>query len=268
MHALSNIKMVGQDIKILEYSPVVKIPESEGLLVCHCSASLAEYGLTLWVVSILMYDQEFYHKKLSFSLFFVSCHMAANKVHIVSSRHLQVPKYHFCTNRNIMLCTPKNFNFFYKFQCKHSHDYSDVLFHVFTDHLMPSPSRADPEQRMREALMHFIKENKDQVNTIAAPFLKKKKLSLDEYIQFMSTPSHRGDELTIHILAIMHQKHYCIVMKSNIYYSHPNTFPSLSAVHTELVYLGNSIFQDTMTLTKKMSHLHPILTSMNHFQVT
>ena len=48
---------------------------------------------------------------------------------------------------------------------------------------MPSPRGADPEHNMREALMHFIKENRDQVNTIAAPFLKKKKLSLDEYIE-------------------------------------------------------------------------------------
>ena len=60
---------------------------------------------------------------------------------------------------------------------------------------MPSPRGADPEHNMREALMYFIKENRDQVNTIAALFLKKKKLSLDEYIQFMSTPGNQGDEL-------------------------------------------------------------------------
>ena len=82
--------MARQDVKILKYSPVVKIPESEGLLVWHCSARLREYGLTLWVVSILIYDQEFHHKKLYFSLFFVSCHVAANKEHMGASRHLQV----------------------------------------------------------------------------------------------------------------------------------------------------------------------------------
>ena len=112
MSTLFNIKVAGQDVvKTLEYSPVVNIPESEGLLVQHCSATLGEYGLTLWVVSILMYDQEFHHKKLSFSVFFVSCHVAADKEHIVASRHFQVPKYHICTTRNIMLCMPKNFNF-------------------------------------------------------------------------------------------------------------------------------------------------------------
>ena len=46
MCALSNIKMARQDIvKTLEYSPVVKIPESEGLLVWHSSARLGEYRL-------------------------------------------------------------------------------------------------------------------------------------------------------------------------------------------------------------------------------
>ena len=41
-----NIKMAGQDIKTLEYFQVVKIPESKGLLVHHCSARLGEFGLT------------------------------------------------------------------------------------------------------------------------------------------------------------------------------------------------------------------------------
>ena len=53
----------------LKYSPVVKIPETEGLLVHQCSARLGEFGLTLWVVSILMYDQEFHHRIV---FFFVS----------------------------------------------------------------------------------------------------------------------------------------------------------------------------------------------------
>ena len=51
----------------LEYSPVTKIRESEALLVRQCSFCLGEYGLTLWVVSILMYAQELHH------FFFVSC---------------------------------------------------------------------------------------------------------------------------------------------------------------------------------------------------
>ena len=94
MLALSNIKMARQDVKTLKYSPVIKIPETEGLLVRHCSARLGECGLTSWVVGILMYDQEFHYKNLFFSLS-LSCHVAANKEHIV-------PKYQICMTRNIM----------------------------------------------------------------------------------------------------------------------------------------------------------------------
>ena len=108
---------------------------------------------------------------------------------------------------------------------------------------------ADPEHRMREALMLFIKENREKVTTIAAPFLRKKKLSLDEYIAFMSIPGNRGDEPALHLLAVMSQIHYCVITKTKIYYSHPS-FNSPSDVNIALVYLGNCIFQDTTTLAK------------------
>ena len=68
-HALSKKAMTGKDIvSKLEYSPVKKIRESEALLVRQCSSHLGEYGLTLWVVSILMYVQELHN-----FFFFVSC---------------------------------------------------------------------------------------------------------------------------------------------------------------------------------------------------
>ena len=57
--ALSKKAMAGKDVvSKLEFSPVKKIRESESLLVRQCSSHLGEYGLTLWVVSILMYTQE------------------------------------------------------------------------------------------------------------------------------------------------------------------------------------------------------------------
>ena len=62
LRALSKTKMAGKDyISKMEYSPVAKISESEALLVRQCSAHLGEYGLTLSVVSILMYTQELDH---------------------------------------------------------------------------------------------------------------------------------------------------------------------------------------------------------------
>ena len=58
-HALSKKAMAEEDVvSKLEYSPVKKIRESEALLVRQCSSHLGEYGLTLWVASILMYAQE------------------------------------------------------------------------------------------------------------------------------------------------------------------------------------------------------------------
>ena len=65
------------DISKMAYSPVAKISESETLLVRQCSACLGEYGLTLWVMSILMYAQELHHTILGkfFFVSFVTCHM-------------------------------------------------------------------------------------------------------------------------------------------------------------------------------------------------
>ena len=103
----------------------------------------------------------------------LSCHMAAHKEQI---------------------CMTKNFNFFliFKFQCKHSHEYSDVLFHVFADRLMPSPRGAAPEHNMRESLILFIKENRDKVTTIAAPFLKKKNFPLMSILHLCPSQVIRG----------------------------------------------------------------------------
>ena len=59
---LSKKKMAGKDIvSKMEYSTVTKVRESKALLVRQCSSHLGEYGLTLWVVSILMYAQELHH---------------------------------------------------------------------------------------------------------------------------------------------------------------------------------------------------------------
>ena len=137
------------------------------------------------------------------------------------------------------------------FQCKHTHNYNDVLFHIFADCLMPAPRGADPEHNMCQALILFIKENTEKVKQIAEPFLSKKKLTLDAYVTFIEKPGIHGDELALHLLAVMNQIHYCIITKTKVYYSHLTAFPSPSAVHIILVYLGNSIFRDTTTLPKK-----------------
>ena len=69
--------------------------------------------------------------------------------------------------------------------------------------MMPAPSGAEPEHKMCQALILFTKENIDKVEQIAQPFLSKTKLTLDAYIAFMEQPGHYGDELALHLLAVM-----------------------------------------------------------------
>ena len=137
------------------------------------------------------------------------------------------------------------------FQCKHSHNYDDILFHIFADCLMPAPRGTDLEHNMCQALILLIKENTEKVKLTADQCLKKKKLTLDAYIVFMEQHSYWGDEIPLHLLAIMNHIHYCIITKTKLYYSHLTAFPSPGAMHIALVYLGNSIFRDTTTLSKK-----------------
>ena len=146
------------------------------------------------------------------------------------------------------------------FQCKHSHNYDDVLFHIFVDCMMPAPRGAEPEHNMCQALILFMKENIDKVERIAQPFLSKKKLTLDAYIAFIEQPGHWGDELALHLLAVMSQIHYCIITNTQVFYSHPS-FSSPSDIHMKLVYLGNSIFRDTTKLRSAHHHFTLILTS-------
>ena len=54
-------KMVGKEEEqhaVLQYSGMPIIKELEALLVWNCSKRLEEYGLILWVVSIVLYIQE------------------------------------------------------------------------------------------------------------------------------------------------------------------------------------------------------------------
>ena len=133
--ALSKTKMAGKDdVNIMEYSTVTKIQKSEALLVRQCNSCLS---LTLWLVSILIYTQEFHHSD-AFFVCYVSCHVA-----VANSKS----KYHFAFNT----CTPRNFkhlnnstNFTPMNFSANTHNYDDLLFHLFADCVIPSPQGANP----------------------------------------------------------------------------------------------------------------------------
>ena len=64
---------------------------------------------------------------------------------------------------------PKNYCI--SFQCKHSHEYNDLLFHLFTDRVMKEGHGACPEANMCQALVLFMWDNIDKVMEISQNFL-------------------------------------------------------------------------------------------------
>ena len=110
------------------------------------------------------------------------------------------------------------------------------------DRFMPHSHGAEPEHNMHELLILFIRMNFEEVDKIARSFLRWKGLTLHHYLEYTEKPGNRGDELAVHLLAMMQGVHCCIITKNNIYYSMPNVMPSPSAVHITLVYLRNKVF--------------------------
>ena len=65
-------------------------------------------------------------------------------------------------------------NYYISFQCKHMHEYNDLLLHLFADRLMdPERCGASPESNMCESLVLFMRENLEKVEKISHGFLEK-----------------------------------------------------------------------------------------------
>ena len=172
------------------------------------------------------------------NFYFIFCYWTPKNFYLQSVQALIL-----CTTRNfyfIFCCwTPKNFYL----QCKHNHDYNDLIFHIFVDRFMPHSYRAEPEHNMHESLVLFIRTNFEEVDKIARSFFRQKGLTLHHYLEYIEKPGIRGDELAVHLLAMMQGAHYCIITKNNIYYSMPSVMPSPSAVHITLDILGTKCFE-------------------------
>ena len=68
---------------------------------------------------------------------------------------------------------------------------------------MPDLCGAEPEHNMHESLILFIRTNYEEVNKIARSFLRQTGLTLDNYLGYIEKPGNRGDELSLHLLAMM-----------------------------------------------------------------
>ena len=80
----------------------------------------------------------------------------------------------FVYDQEYHYCTPKNLYFYFTFccwmpnnlylQCKYSHEYNDLVFHIFADRFMPDSHGAEWEHNMCESLVLFIRTNYEEVN--------------------------------------------------------------------------------------------------------
>ena len=67
---------------VLQYAEVPKIVELEALLVRNCTKRLEEFGLTLWVVSIVLYVQESQGLRAYKKFFLCLCAMCHAPCHV------------------------------------------------------------------------------------------------------------------------------------------------------------------------------------------
>ena len=132
----------------LLYTPVPIVREKELLLVNECTNRLDQFGLPLWVVSMnqmpkncdLLNPISTWHARQKNVLKCI-CMLQFLDVH-GRLEFVYDQEYHYCTPKNYYLlfscCMPKNFYL----QCKHTHEYNDLIFHIFADRFMWSRTRA------------------------------------------------------------------------------------------------------------------------------
>ena len=84
---------------------------------------------------------------------------------------------------------------------------------------------------------------------MAGEYLQRKGQTLDDYVEFIKVPGHKGDELSVHLFACMMNFKVIIVMKTG-YWSTVDNCDVLSA-DIVLVYLRKSTFRDTVPIPIK-----------------
>ena len=118
------------------------------------------------------------------------------------------------------------------FQCDCTQEYNDVLLHIM-GHKVGK-----------------VKESRRQgINIVAGEYLQQKGQTLDDYVEFIKVPGHKGDELSVHLLACMTNFKVIIMMKTG-YWSTVDDCDILSA-DIVLVYLRKSMFRNTVPIPTK-----------------
>ena len=103
---------------------------------------------------------------------------------------------------------------------------------------------------IREHLVKYIKRYDRAVKYVGKDFLTRKGLKLEDYLDFMSIPGNRGDELSLYLVARMCSKQVAVITKNDIWYTgkldnDEEAFISLDDVDLVLIYLGKNVFRGT-----------------------
>ena len=103
---------------------------------------------------------------------------------------------------------------------------------------------------IREHPVKYIKRYDGAVKYVGKDFLTRKGLTLEDYLDFMSVPGNRGDELSLYLAARMCSKQVAVITKNDIWYTgkldnDEEAFISLDDIGLVLVYLGKNVFRVT-----------------------
>ena len=69
------------------------------------------------------------------------------------------------------------------------------------------------EDYIHALLADYIREHGTNIEVVARDFLKRKGL-LEDYLEFIQHPGHRGDELSVYLLAHMGNRAICVITKT------------------------------------------------------
>ena len=113
------------------------------------------------------------------------------------------------------------------------------------------------KEYMWAIMAEYIQTNADGIKVVAADYLQWKGQTLDDYVEFIKVPGHKGDELSVYLLACMTNFKVIMVMKTG-YWSTVDDCDVLSA-DIVLVYLGKSSFRDTVPIPTRIGPYGPEL---------
>ena len=114
-------------------------------------------------------------------------------------------------------------------------------------------------------MANYIRKHGNDIDDIAQDFLKRKSQSLIlDYLDFIQQPGHWGDELAVYLLACMGNRAIFVVTKKGYWSTFEGGAEEADIV---LVYLGHSIFCDTVPKAHEKVNEHEVVNELNNHEL-